>query len=87
MKEQLTSKGGTIIFTSSGLIHKSGPGAYSGAIHESGVTPEVLVKRGRGRPKKDSGESGAQFDFSELIALTKVKVPKWKGSSTFHNFK
>jgi hypothetical protein len=49
-----TSKGGTVTFTKTGLIHKAGAGAYSGRLAE--VTTNVVdpgaPKRGRGRPKK-----------------------------------
>ena len=68
---------GTIIKTSTGLIHKADRGFYSGEVAESGVAPVTAVKRGRGRPRKDAGESGAKFDFSAF--LTKVIVPKWSG--------
>lgn len=70
---------GIIINTNKGIIHKSGRGFYSGAIAESGVMPASTVKRGRGRPRKNSGESGAAYDFSALVG--KVKIPKWKGPS------
>ena len=49
--------------------------------------PESGVKRGRGRPKKGSDESGEvkKFDFSAF--MTKVKLPAHKGAVTKHNIK
>ena len=77
-KEFVTSKGGIVKVTATGLIHTPTSGFYSGEIAESGVMPTLPVKRGRGRPRKDSGETGAKLDFS---AFKLPKVPKWKGES------
>jgi hypothetical protein len=77
-KEFVTSKGGIVKVTPTGLVHTPTSGFYSGEIAESGVMPTLPVKRGRGRPRKDSGETGAKFDFS---AFKLPKVPKWKGES------
>jgi len=78
LKEYTTSKGGVVKVTSTGLIHTPSKGFYSGAIAETGVMPVLPVKRGRGRPRKDVGETGAKFDFSAFKA---PKVPKWTGPS------
>ena len=78
LKELTTSKGGLVQITPTGLVHTASKGFYSGEIAESGVMPVLPVKRGRGRPRKDSGETGAKFDFS---AFKLPKVPKWKGPS------
>lgn len=49
--------------------------------------PAPTVKRGRGRPKKGSDETGEvkKFDFSALIQ--KHKIPKFTGKSTVHKMK
>ena len=72
-----SSTGGTIQFTSRGLIHTPAKGAYSGRLAEEGIEAKVFdaPKRGRGRPAKVS-QTGASYDFS---AFGTVKVPKWKG--------
>lgn len=72
-----SSTGGTTLYTSTGLIHSAGTGAYSGRLAEMGIEAKVVdaPKRGRGRPKKVSA-TGASYDFS---AFGTVKVPKWKG--------
>ena len=52
----ITSKGGTVTFTATGLIHRAGQGAYSGRLAETNVNavnPDA-PKRGRGRPKKNA---------------------------------
>lgn len=74
---------GAITTTSKGIIHHSGRGFYSGAVAESGNAPvnASTVKRGRGRPRKDSGATGTGFNFGPLIG--DVKIPKWTGPSTF----
>lgn len=73
-----SSTGGTTRYTSTGLIHTAGTGAYGGRLAEMGLEAKVVdaPKRGRGRPRKDTGSSGASYDFS---AFGSVKVPKWKG--------
>ena len=63
-----------IIKTSTGIRHVADKGFYSGEVAETGVIP-TPVKRGRGRPRKDVGESGAKFDFT---AVTKIMGP-WAG--------
>ena len=45
---------------------------------KSQVDAMLLALLGRGRPRKDVGESGATFDFS---AFTPPRVPKWTGAS------
>jgi hypothetical protein len=52
----VTSKGGTVTFTQTGLIHKAGQGAYSGRLAELNQNAVVAdaPKRGRGRPKKNA---------------------------------
>jgi hypothetical protein len=68
------------IKTSTGIRHTADRGFYSGDIAESGILPQpVGAKRGRGRPRKDVGESGAKYDFSAF--MSKVKVPEFKGTS------
>jgi hypothetical protein len=49
-----TSKGGTVTFTATGLIHRAGQGAYSGRLAETNVVNPDAPKRGRGRPKKNT---------------------------------
>jgi hypothetical protein len=53
-KSFTTSKGGTVTFTKTGLVHKAGSGAYSGRLAEvnTNVVDPDAPKRGRGRPKK-----------------------------------
>ncbi len=53
-KSFVTSRGGVVTFTSTGLIHRAASGAYSGRLAElnqNAVTPDQ-PKRGRGRPRK-----------------------------------
>lgn len=52
----VTSKGGTVTFTQTGLVHKAGQGAYSGRLAElnTNVVVADAPKRGRGRPKKNA---------------------------------
>ena len=55
-KSFTTSKGGTVTFTDTGLVHRAGQGAYSGRLAElntNAVNPDA-PKRGRGRPKKNA---------------------------------
>ena len=77
IKQYETSKGG-LVQEFVGVIRHTAKGFYSGDIAETGVMPTLPVKRGRGRPRKDVGESGASFDFSAFKA---PKVPKWTGPS------
>jgi hypothetical protein len=51
----VTHLGGTVTFTSAGLIHKAGAGAYSGRLAELNQNAVVTdqPKRGRGRPRKN----------------------------------
>ena len=62
-----------IVKTSTGRIHYADKGLYSGEIAETGEALPTPVKRGRGRPRKDVGPSGAKFDGK---ALEKV-MAKW----------
>ena len=79
IKEFSTSKGGIVqVFDNGVTRHTPTKGFYSGEIAETGVMPALPVKRGRGRPRKDAGESGAAFDFS---AFKPPRVPKWNGPS------
>ena len=79
IKQYETSKGGLVQEFANGVTrHTAAKGFYSGDIAETGVMPALPVKRGRGRPRKDVGESGASFDFSAFKA---PKVPKWTGPS------
>ena len=71
-----------IVKTSTGIRHTADRGFYSGAIAETGVMPVTAVKRGRGRPRKDTGESGVAFTFDAF--LTKTIVPAWSGKSTVY---
>lgn len=59
-----------IVKTSNGVRHIATKGFYSGEVAETGVIP-VVVKRGRGRPRKDVGESGAKFDATGLEKVMK----------------
>lgn len=79
IKEFSTSKGGIVqVFDNGVTRHAPTKGFYSGEIADTGVMPALPVKRGRGRPRKDVGESGASFDFSAFKA---PRVPKWTGPS------
>lgn len=59
-----------IVKTSFGVRHIATKGFYSGEVAETGVIP-TPVKRGRGRPRKDVGESGAKFDAAGLEKVMK----------------
>ena len=59
-----------IVKTSTGVRHIATKGFYSGEVAETGVIP-TPVKRGRGRPRKDVGESGAKFDATGLEKVMK----------------
>lgn len=50
-----THLGGTVTFTSTGLVHKTGEGQYSGRLAELNKEAVKLdaPKRGRGRPRKN----------------------------------
>jgi hypothetical protein len=74
-----SSTGGYIKATPTGLVHTAGEQAYSGRLAEEGLEAKVYdaPKRGRGRPRKDTGASGASYDFTALIG--KIKIPKWTG--------
>ena len=76
-----SSTGGTTTFTSTGLVHKAGSGAYSGRIAELGIECKVVdaVKRGRGRPKLVTSTNGF-YDFSAF--MTTLKVKKFEGKVT-----
>lgn len=78
----LSSTGGSITLTKTGLIHTPARGAYSGRLAEEGIEAVIYdaPKRGRGRPKKVSA-TGASYDFS---AFGSVKVPKWTGTRTVY---
>jgi hypothetical protein len=80
MNTTLSSTGGLIALTKTGLIHKAENGAYSGRVAEDGSELRVVdqVKRGRGRPKLATSTNGF-YDFSAF--MTSVKLPKWTGSS------
>lgn len=74
-----SSTGGTTTFTSTGLVHKAGSGAYSGRIAELGIECKVAdaPKRGRGRPKLVTSTNGF-YDFSAF--QTTVKLQKFEGN-------
>ena len=76
-----SSTGGTTTFTSTGLVHKAGSGAYSGRIAELGIECKVVdaVKRGRGRPKLVTSTNGF-YDFSAF--MTTLKLKKFEGKVT-----
>lgn len=80
MQTTLSSTGGTIRLTKTGLIHNTDTGAYSGRVAEDGTELRVVnqVKRGRGRPKLVTSTNGF-YDFSAF--MTDVKLPEWKGAS------
>lgn len=85
MKEIKSSTGGIITNPAKGVIrHTPSSQAYSGRLAEEGIEAKVYdaPKRGRGRPKKNVGASGAIYDFSQF--LTDVQIPQWKGQSTFN---
>lgn len=77
-KAEVSSTGGKIVYTKTGLIHIPHAGAYSGRAAEEGVEVKVYdaPKRGRGRPRKDSI---SKYDFSAF--MSDVKVPEWNGPS------
>lgn len=60
-----------IVKTSFGIRHTATKGLYSGEIAETGEALPSPVKRGRGRPRKDVGESGAKFDAAGLEKVMK----------------
>lgn len=60
-----------IVKTSFGIRHTATKGLYSGEIAETGEALPTPVKRGRGRPRKDVGESGAKFDATGLEKVMK----------------
>ena len=76
------------IIIPNGVRHTATKGFYSGEIAETGMLPQpVGMKRGRGRPRKDVGETGAAYDSTALgMALFgKVKVPTFKGASKVYS--
>lgn len=77
-KTESSSTGGKIVYLPTGLLHIPATGAYSGRAAEEGIEVRVYdaPKRGRGRPRLDSG---AKYDFSAF--MSDVKVPQWKGES------
>jgi hypothetical protein len=77
-KAEVSSTGGKIVYSSTGLVHIPATGAYSGRAAEEGIEVRVYdaPKRGRGRPRLDSV---AKYDFSAF--MPNVKVPEWKGES------
>lgn len=70
---------GTIVKTATGLIH------YASYQEEDVAETPIIVKRGRGRPRKETSEASPKYDFSAF--LTKVKVPTFKGNVTVHRMK
>ena len=60
-----------IIKTSTGTRHIASKGAYSGELAESGEALPSPVKRGRGRPRKDTGVTGGKYDASALENVMK----------------
>ena len=50
-----------IVKTATGYRHFATKGLYSGEIAETGEAVPTPVKRGRGRPRKDAGPSGAVY--------------------------
>lgn len=55
-----------IVKTTTGRIHFADKGLYSGEIAETGEALPMPVKRGRGRPRKDTGPSGAVYNTKPL---------------------
>lgn len=55
-----------IVKTSTGIRHFATNGLYSGEIAETGEALPMPVKRGRGRPRKDVGPSGAVYNTGLL---------------------
>lgn len=86
-KEQGVAEGETIE-KKGGRIHK---GTY-GTSHEAGDegVKKTPTQRGRGRPKKDSDETGEvkKYDFSAFGTKKGVKLPAWdKSKTTKHSLK
>ena len=63
---EISSTGGTIIYTRTGLIHKGNTDRFE-------FEPEV--KRANGRPTKVSVEEGLKFDFSAFMTPVKLTGP------------
>ena len=55
-----------IVKTATGYRHFATNGLYSGEIAETGEALPTPVKRGRGRPRKDAGPSGAVYNTGAL---------------------
>ena len=55
-----------IVKTATGYRHIADRGLYSGEIHETGEALPTPVKRGRGRPRKDVGPTGAVYNTGAL---------------------
>ena len=58
-----------IVKTSFGIRHTATKGLYSGEIAETGEALPSPVKRGRGRPRKDVGPTGAVYATKHLEAI------------------
>ena len=58
-----------IVKTATGYRHFATKGLYSGEIAETGEALPAPVKRGRGRPRKDTGPSGAVYVTKPLEAI------------------
>lgn len=55
-----------IVKTATGIRHIATKGLYSGEIAETGEALPSPVKRGRGRPRKDVGPTGAVYNTGAL---------------------
>lgn len=55
--------------TKTGRIHYAERGLYSGEIAEMGEALPTPVKRGRGRPSKNVGPSGAVYNCAPLAQI------------------
>lgn len=62
-----------IVKTKTGYIHYADKGLYSGEIAETGEALPTPVKRGRGRPRKDTGPSGASYNMTPLLKIFGMK--------------
>lgn len=69
MDSKLGANKMNVIKTATGLRHTASSGRYSGEIAEKGESVQPSVKRGRGRPRKNTGETGSVFDFTELTKV------------------
>ena len=62
-----------MVKTATGYIHLATKGPYSGEYAETGEAIPTPVKRGRGRPRKDTGPSGIVYNLGPLLKIFGMK--------------